>query len=84
MDSYNLVRINTKRTDHKGWSSGIKLSVIPVNVGGSAGQMIPTSAFLDNGSTETFCPINMLEKLMFKTPVPTQLSISPGKWCQDK
>lgn len=54
----------------------MKLPDIPVKVRGSAGQLIPTYAFLENGSTPTSCSRNLLEKVVLEKAVSTQLSIS--------
>lgn len=50
-----------------------KLSVIPIKVKDTAGQLVPTLAFLDNGSTSTFCTKELLRKLKVSNVTPTNL-----------
>lgn len=52
------------------------LAIIPVNIRASNGQLIPTYAILDCGSTASFCATNLFEKLDLQNIVPTQLSVS--------
>lgn len=70
------VKVNARKVNERYKSPEIKLSVIPVKVHDSAGQLIPTLAFLDGGSMATLCTEDLLNKLNFQKTVPTQLSIS--------
>ena len=51
-----------------------KLSVIPVKVRDKDGNLVPTYAFIDNGSTGTFCTRELLRKLTHQSIQPTQIS----------
>lgn len=53
-----------------------KLSVIPVKVRDKDGNFIPTYAFIDNGSTGTFCTRELLSKLTHQSIQPAQISIT--------
>ena len=51
------------------------MSVVPVKVRVSGGRAVSTYAFLDNGSSATFCTRALLEALEVKSAKPTQLSL---------
>ena len=51
------------------------MSVVPVKVRVGGGRTVSTYAFLDNGSSATFCTQSLLHVLDVKTVEPTQLSL---------
>ncbi|KAK4326945.1 hypothetical protein Pmani_002549 [Petrolisthes manimaculis] len=76
VDSEKTVKVNIKMLTDEDRKPNIRMSIIPVKVRASTGQLIPTYAFLDNGSTASFCTTDLLEKLAFKNTTPTKLSVS--------
>lgn len=57
-----LVKVNAKKMDQIDQMSCTKMSIIPVKVHAGTSQLIPTYAFIDNGSTATFCTKKSLEQ----------------------
>lgn len=53
-----------------------KMCIIPVKVRASNGQLAPTYAFLDNGSTVSFCTKNLQQILSLKATGQAKLSVS--------
>lgn len=53
-----------------------KLSVIPVKVKDKDGNFVPTYAFIDTGSTGSFCTRELLNRLTPQSSQPAQISIS--------
>ena len=51
------------------------MSVVPVRVRVNGGKTVSTHAFLDNGSSASFCTLDLLEALEVKTAEPTRLSL---------
>ncbi|XP_050688379.1 uncharacterized protein LOC126981407 [Eriocheir sinensis] len=73
-DQAKQVRVNTGRANRSDWPD--KLSIIPVKVRCANGDLIPTHAFIDNGSTATFCTRDLLGKLTHRDVRPTQIRLS--------
>lgn len=70
------VKVNARQVHEKDRTQRTGLAIIPVKIRASNGQLIPTYAFLDSGSTASFCTTSLFEKLDLQNIVPTQLSVS--------
>lgn len=69
------VQVNVKKLEVDK-NSCSRMFVVPVKVKARSGHFVPTYAFLDSGSSATFCTRKLLEKLDLKDVVHTRLSVS--------
>ena len=75
-DTEQTPNVSVGALSHTAKDSEQKMCIIPVKVRSSSGSLVPTYAFLDNGSTASFCTTDLLRKLSLRAKGPANLSVS--------